>query len=247
MGLCTGMRAHLLNQMFTVLGVLGLLADHAMAGPPVPGGGKPVNPQNAGVAATQPTAPTQGYPNLAGLSNAPNPGGYIQPGYFTGTPTSAWTSLISQWPAGGTLYPGPIGGTLTLQSPFSGRSPNVIVTGGQPPGGFLSPTPPGGTIGASVPGGFGFPNNLLPLNNGGVIIAGGAQPGGTQRAGVSPGGVIIAGGSPGVAPIPGTPPGGVIIAGSALGGTPPVGASPGGVIIAGGSPGGTNAPGGQLR
>jgi hypothetical protein len=247
MGLCTGMRAYHLNRMFTALGVLGLLAVHATAGPPAPGGNRTASPQNAGVTATQPTSPPQVYANLAGLSNAPVPGGYTQSGYFTGTPASAWTGLINQWPPGGTLYPGAIGGTLTPQSPFIGRAPNVIVTGGQPPGGFLSATPPGGALGTGIPGGFSLPNNLLPVNNNGVIIAGGAQPGGAQRAGVAPGGVIVGGGSFGVAPIPGTAPGGVIIAGSSLGGTPPAGASPGGVIIAGGSPGGTNAPSGQLR
>lgn len=241
------MRTYLFNQIFTAVGVLGLLADQAMAGPPVSSGSKTVNPQNAGVTATEAASAPQVYPNLAGLSNAPIPGGYVQPGYFTGTPASAWTSLINQWPPGGTLYPGAIGGTLTPQSPFIGRTPNVIVTGGQPPGGFLSATPPGGALAPGIPGGFSLPNNLLPVNNSGVIIAGGAQPGGAQRPGASPGGVIVAGGSLGVAPIPGTPPGGVIIAGSSPGGTLPAGASPGGVIIACGSPGGTNAPGGQLR
>jgi hypothetical protein len=194
------METPLFKQMLVSLGVFGLLAGVAVAGPQAANTSQVVVAPATTVSALQSNAPTGGFfaPTLLG--------GPQRPGYFIGTnlaPASGW---LGPWPLGGTLYPGPIGGAMNGQIASGGGGTSVIVTGGTPagssPGGVLSGRPPGGQNGTNGVGGFLSPSNSLPASQSGVIITGGAQStgvssGGAQSFGARPGGVIIVGGSPG--------------------------------------------------
>src|SRR5580700_7027484 len=105
------MRIYLFNPRFAAVGTLVLLACSVMAAPPMPvppvnNANKSVNQQNvaAGLPSTAVAPPS--YPPIGG-TNAVVPGGWELPGYFTGTPASAWSGLIGSSPPGGRLYPGP--------------------------------------------------------------------------------------------------------------------------------------------
>jgi hypothetical protein len=219
------MKTQLLKRIWTTAGVLGLLADAGVAGPPAAATGAAVNQTNSIVAA--PGAPQTPQPQAAARGAfAPESTARSQwPGYSGGNSPLALGGQFGPAPAGGTFYAGSLGGIITGQNPPGGRLSSLIIGGaaspGSPPGGMMSGMPAGGYFGSNVLGGL----RTTPSNsfNAGprAVIAGGAQ-----TAGASPGGVLVAG----------APPGGVMAGGASTGG-----------IIVGGATAGTNAPGGQLH
>ena len=218
------MKILFLKQIWTTVGVLGLLAEEAVASPQAVTNGKTVDQTNAAVATPMAPPAAQPYAPIGGAFTPTLMEGAQWPGYLNGNNLAASGGQFGPAPAGGTFYAGPLGGAMNGQNPPGGRWTGVSVGGaispGFPPGGMVSGQPAGGHFGTNILGGLRSPSNSFSTSTKGVIV------GGAPTAGASPGGVIVAGAAPG----------GVMTGG----------ASPGGIIV-GGAPPNTNAPGGHLH